>query len=174
MNDGTFFSVEDYSQPRNTGPYTEECPGLRMALVHHHGRAYAKKNAKKSLFGYAFLCNDRHCHGELLNRRLWPLQSVSSYIHKESIYVNYQVIEVSFDQALLQHNIKKRPLTLGQRRMSALVGKVMSELQQHESAECSWPVLCWFPVSILVTLKRKLRITLSQESHRRNGLSKAV
>ena len=107
MVDGeTYFQVNGYRQPRNIGFYAEQCTGQRWRMLRHHEQDYVKSHCLDvfSLHGWckAFVTENGSIDAFYCSRQYRPM-------HKESIDVNYQVVEVSLGQTLLRQNIKKEP-----------------------------------------------------------------
>ena len=74
-------------------------------MLHHHERDYAKSHCLDAFISLHGWCKDFVIENGSIDafdcsRQYQPMP-------KESIDANYQVVEVSFGQTLLRHNIKK-------------------------------------------------------------------
>ena len=81
--------------------------GQRWRMLHHHGRDYAKSHCLD-----VFISLHGWCKGFAIENGSIDAFDCSRYYQpmpNESIDVNYQLVEVSFDQTLPRHNIKKAP-----------------------------------------------------------------
>ena len=112
MVDGeTYFSVNGYSQPRHIGFYAEQYLEQEMAYAN---TATDEIVLKVIVWRCLFLCigGAKLSPWETAQSTRFTSPDSTSLCPMSPLDANYQVMEVSFGQTLLRHNIKRRSLTV--------------------------------------------------------------